>query len=60
MGRQCLKCQGSGAISCPMCEGTGLDPNASTREGLDAPECNYCDGLAEIPCPDCGGAGEVE
>ncbi|MBI5598418.1 MAG: hypothetical protein HY890_01620 [Deltaproteobacteria bacterium] len=58
MAGPCPGCKGTGAVNCPICEGSGLDPKAAETT-FDAPECNYCDGLGEIPCPDCDGAGEA-
>lgn len=45
----CLKCNGSGVLKCPLCNGTGAYLN-----GTICPECH---GTGEIICPKCHGTG---
>jgi len=46
----CPDCNGLGAIDCPFCGGTGVDPSSG---------CPTCGGTGVISCPDCGGDGYV-
>lgn len=63
MGR-CRDCGGTGTITCPVCNGTGVDPRASDKDAYErvlrqySQTCGYCNGRGRIPCPACSGTGD--
>ncbi len=62
---RCGTCGGNGAapgtspVTCPRCEGTGLDSQSQGFFSISSP-CPQCGGRGEIvetPCPECAGSG---
>ncbi|MBR6510446.1 MAG: hypothetical protein IKT38_07560 [Clostridia bacterium] len=48
---RCSKCNGSGDMDCPNCNGTGYNPYGG--------QCHRCYGEGTVTCDRCGGSGTV-
>lgn len=56
---KCSRCNGSGIIPCPGCQGSGRR-SLEERSGKATKivNCAGCQGRGIVPCGVCGGAGE--
>jgi DnaJ-class molecular chaperone len=56
--KTCKKCNGSGTIPCPACNGKGESKNNEGVKGFSWEPCACCEGKGYISCPNCEGSGE--
>jgi hypothetical protein len=56
----CPKCNGSGRVGCPLCDGHGSYPKYFPGSGDITETCGECGGSGAVGCHQCGGGGSVD